>query len=65
MQAELKRPRFEEGLEGVLNLASSISLKDTLAAADLAANASNRSMTTTAAVVSSVEDVVVGVASMV
>ncbi|KAL3158681.1 hypothetical protein ABBQ32_011423 [Trebouxia sp. C0010 RCD-2024] len=65
VQAELKRPRFEEGLEGVLDLASSISLEDTLAAADLAANASGRSLNTTAAVVSSVEDLITDAASLV
>lgn len=61
----MKRPRFEEGLEGVLDLASSISLEDTLAAADLAANASGRSLNTTAAVVSSVEDLITDAASLV
>ena len=35
LQAELKRPRFEEGLEGVLDLANSISLNDLLQAADI------------------------------
>lgn len=62
----MKRPRFEEGLEGVLNLASSISLTDTLAAADLASDAlgRGRSLTTTA-MVSSVEDLVAGAASIV
>ena len=35
MQAELKQPRFEEGLEGVLALANSVSLTDILQAADL------------------------------
>ena len=31
----MKQPRFEEGLQGVLELASSISLTDILQAADL------------------------------
>ena len=35
MQGQLKKPRFEDGLEGVLHLANSVSLKDTLQAADL------------------------------
>lgn len=35
MQAELRQPRFEEGLEGVLDLASSLNLTEILRAADL------------------------------
>jgi len=35
MQGQLKKPRFEDGLEGVLHLANSVSLTDTLKAADL------------------------------
>ena len=66
MQAELKRPRFEEGLEGVLNLANSISLTDTLAAADLDSSAHSRSTTLTKeAVVQSVGGLVADAASVV
>ncbi|DBA79451.1 TPA: hypothetical protein ACH3X2_007723 [Trebouxia sp. C0005] len=35
IKGQLKKPRFEDGLEGVLHLANSVSLKDTLQAADL------------------------------
>ena len=35
LQTELKQPRFEEGLEGMLELANSISLNQLLQAADL------------------------------
>ena len=35
MQAELRQPRFEEGLHDVLDLADSLSLTDILQAADL------------------------------
>jgi len=38
MQGQLKKPRFEDGLEGVLHLANSVSLTDTLKAADLDAS---------------------------
>ena len=38
MQVQLKKPRFEDGLEGVLHLANSVSLTDTLQAADLDAS---------------------------
>ena len=34
MQRELKRPRFEDGLEGILHLINSVNLTDMLAAAD-------------------------------
>lgn len=34
MQRELKRPRFEDGLEGILYLINSVNLTDMLAAAD-------------------------------
>ncbi len=37
-QGQLKKPRFEDGLEGVLHLANSVSLTDTLKAADLDAS---------------------------
>lgn len=35
VQAELRQPRSEEGLEGVLDLANSLNLTDILHAADL------------------------------
>lgn len=35
VQAELRQPRFEEGLEGVLELANSLNLTDILRVADL------------------------------
>ena len=64
LQAEMKRPRFEEGLEGVLDLADSVSLKDTLAAADLDAGAHDKADSATKEVViQSVEELVVGAAS--
>ena len=34
VQRELKRPRFEDGLEGILHLINSVNLTDMLAAAD-------------------------------
>jgi hypothetical protein len=50
MQGQLKKPRFEDGLEGVLHLANSVSLKDTLKAADLDASVGQaRGMTPTGA----------------
>ena len=59
----MKRPRFEEGIEGVLDLADSISLKDTLAAADLDSSAHDKATSATKeAVVQSVEELVVGAA---
>ena len=62
----MQRPRFEEGLEGVLALADSISLKDTLAAADLDSSAHDKANPTTKeAVVQSVEELVAGAASIV
>lgn len=65
-QAELKRPRFEEGLEGVLDLANSISLTDTLAAANLDSGAHSKGPTlTTEAMVQSVEGLVADAASIV
>ena len=57
LQAEMKRPRFEEDLEGVLDLADSISLKDTLTAADLDVNAHGKATSATKeAVAQSVEE---------
>ena len=44
MQAELSQPRFEEGLEGVLELANSLNLTDILRAADLDIRAENNSI---------------------
>lgn len=38
IKGQLKKPRFEDGLEGVLHLANSVSLTDTLKAADLDAS---------------------------
>ena len=35
VQAELRQPRFEEGLEGVLDLANSVNLTEILCTADL------------------------------
>ncbi|KAL0040544.1 hypothetical protein WJX77_010258 [Trebouxia sp. C0004] len=35
IKGQLKKPRFEDGLEGILHLANSVSLTDTLQAADL------------------------------
>lgn len=59
----MKRPRFEEGIEGVLDLAESISLKDTLAAAELDSSAHDKATAaTTEAVVQSVQELVVGAA---
>lgn len=59
----MKRPRFEEGIEGVLDLAESISLKDTLAAAELDSSAHDKATSaTTEAVVQSVQELVVGAA---
>lgn len=66
VQAEMRRPRFEEGLEGVLALADSISLKDTLAAADLDSSGHDKAIPTTKeAVVQSVEGLVAEAASIV
>ncbi|KAL0044911.1 hypothetical protein WJX82_001842 [Trebouxia sp. C0006] len=50
IKGQLKKPRFEDGLEGVLHLANSVSLKDTLKAADLDASVGQaRGMTPTGA----------------
>lgn len=38
IKGQLKKPRFEDGLEGILHLANSVSLTDTLKAADLDAS---------------------------
>lgn len=59
----MKGPRFEEGLEGVLDLADSISLTDTLAAADLESSAHDKATSATKeAVVQSVQELVAGAA---
>ena len=46
MQAELRQPRFEEGLEGVLDLAHSLNLTEILRAADLDIMAEGQGMST-------------------
>ena len=65
MQAELKQPRFEEGLEGVLELASSISFSAVLQAADLDVAAREDASSKAGAALQAVEHVVTDSASVV
>lgn len=63
VQEELKRPRFDDGLEGVLELCNSISLTDILQAADLETSAQESNSLTAEAAMQSVQDVVIGAVS--
>ena len=65
LQAELARPRFEEGLEGVLDLANSISLNDLLQAADIDVSPQNDASLAKEAVVQSVEGIMADAAAVV
>lgn len=65
VQAELKQPRFEEGLEGVLELASSISFSAVLQAADLDVAAKDDASTKAGAALQAVERVVSDAPSLV
>ena len=65
LQAELARPRFEEGLEGVLELANSISLNDLLQAADIDAVPQRDTSLAKEAVVQSVEGMIADAAAVV
>lgn len=50
IKEQLDRPKFQDGLEGILELAKSVSLTDTLLAADLDIVGEGKSLTESPAV---------------